>query len=325
MEQVLFSTTMLASVLGGVVALLAPCCVSVMLPAFFAATFRRRAQIVAMTLVFGAGVGTIILPIALGAAFVSRLLQGGHFWIFSLVGLAMVAVGVATLGGWKFMLPMPSRSGGGTGVGSVYLLGIFSGAASACCAPVLAGVAALAGAAASIPAAMAVGVAYVFGMVAPLSVIALAWDRYDWGNARLLTAPRYRVWPRSKKRVSLATLMSGLLMVGMGILTIVLAVRGPGMATSGWEVQVTAFLSHWSVVLQRTLSVIPGWVFTVLLAAALVGLVWVGLRSRGRRSRPVGLAPADPTPTEPEPASADAELVPAGGSGSPVVHAERGE
>ena len=42
MHQVLFSTALLTSFLGGVVALLAPCCVSVMLPAYLATVFRHR-------------------------------------------------------------------------------------------------------------------------------------------------------------------------------------------------------------------------------------------------------------------------------------------
>jgi cytochrome c biogenesis protein CcdA len=158
--QLLLSTTILASFLGGVVALLAPCCVSVMLPAYFASTFQRRSRIVGMTLVFAAGVGTVILPVALGASAL----------VFSIGGAAMIIGGFAMLAGWKFSLPMlslPARTGGG--VGSVYSLGVFSGAASACCAPVLAGVAAVSGAASSFPTALAVGVAYVFGMVAPLS------------------------------------------------------------------------------------------------------------------------------------------------------------
>ncbi|MDT5134770.1 MAG: cytochrome c-type biosis protein, partial [Mycobacterium sp.] len=41
MGEVLFGTTLLASFLGGVVALLAPCCVSVMLPAYLSTGFRH--------------------------------------------------------------------------------------------------------------------------------------------------------------------------------------------------------------------------------------------------------------------------------------------
>jgi cytochrome c biogenesis protein CcdA len=280
MEQVLLSTTILASFLGGVVALLAPCCVSVMLPAFFASSFQRRSKILAMTLVFAAGVATIILPIALGAAAISRVLVQYHLWIFSIVGLAMLALGVATLAGWKMMLPMPSGHGGGKGIGSVYGLGVFSGIASACCAPVLAGVAALSGAASSFPAAAVVGVAYVFGMVAPLCVLALVWDRKNRGKSRLLTGRTVPLWPGSSRRIALATLLSGALMIGMGLLTIIIAVQGPGMAPDGWQVEVTAFLNHTASGIQQLLGFIPGWVSTLVVFAALAALLWAAIRSR---------------------------------------------
>ncbi len=280
MGQVLFSTTILASFLGGIVALMAPCCVSIMLPAYFASTFRRRRQILGMTLVFAAGVGTIILPIALGAAAVSRAIFGYHFWIFSTIGLVMLGVGIATLLGWKMMLPMPSRKGGTSGIGSVYGLGVFSGASSACCAPVLAGVAALSGATSSLTSALAVGVAYVFGMIAPLCLLALAWDRKNWGESRLLSTRLIPFWPGAKRRIPWITMVSGFLVIAMGILTVVLAVRGPGMATDGWQVQVTAALGHSAAVIQRFLSFAPGWIFTGLIFGTLALLLWKAHRAK---------------------------------------------
>ena len=291
MEQVLLSTTILASFLGGMVALMAPCCVSVMLPAFFASSFRRRSQILGMTLVFAAGVGTIILPIGLGAAVISRALIEYHLWIFSIVGLAMVAVGVATLVGWKMMLPMPSGRGGGKGIGSVYGLGVFSGAASACCAPVLAGVAVLSGATSSFPAAVAVGIAYVFGMVAPLCILALVWDKKNWGASRLLSARTVPLWPGAKWRLPLVTLLSGGLMIAMGILTVVIAVQGPGMATDGWQVEVSAALGHAAANIQQFLGFVPGWVSTLVVFAALAALLWLAVRRR----TPAPRQPSDAT------------------------------
>jgi cytochrome c-type biogenesis protein len=91
--QLLLSTTILASFLGGVVALLAPCCISVMLPAYFATSFRRWTHLLAMTLVFAAGVGAVILPIALGATALSRLLLGQHAIVFGIGGALMVLAG----------------------------------------------------------------------------------------------------------------------------------------------------------------------------------------------------------------------------------------
>ena len=249
-----------------------------MLPAYFASTFRRRSQILGMTLVFTAGVGTIILPIALGAAIVSRALIEYHIWIFSMVGIAMMALGGATLAGWKMMLPMPSRQGGGKSVGSVYGLGVFSGASSACCAPVLAGVAALSGAASSLPAALVVGIAYIFGMVAPLCILALFWDRKNWGQSRLLSVRTVSIWPGAKRRIALITMISGILMLTMGVLTIVLAIRGPGMATDGWQVEVTAALGHAATVIQRFLSFAPGWIFSLAILGAIVALFLIVMR-----------------------------------------------
>ena len=286
MGQILFSTTILASFLGGMVALMAPCCVSVMLPAYFASTFRRRSHILGMTLVFAAGVGTMILPIALGAAFVSRALIQYHRGIFTVVGLLMLVVGVATLFGWKVMAPMPSRKGGASGVGSVYGLGVFSGASSACCAPVLAGVAALSGAASSLSSAIAVGIAYVFGMVAPLCLLAMAWDRKNWSQSRLLSAREIALWPGSRRRIPWITMVSGLLMIGMGIITIVLAIRGPAMAANGWQVEVTAALGHTAAVIQRFLSFIPGWIFTLGVFGTLAFLFYKAFKARKKELQP---------------------------------------
>lgn len=150
MHDVLFGSALVVSFLGGLVALLAPCCVTVMLPAFLASSFRRRVGLLAMTGVFAAGVATIILPIGLGARALSAAIAGHHLVVFAAGGSAMVALGLAVLSGWKPSLPtVGMRPNAGHGATSVYLLGPFSGAASACCAPVLAGVVVLAGASGS--------------------------------------------------------------------------------------------------------------------------------------------------------------------------------
>ncbi|MBV6761429.1 cytochrome c biogenesis CcdA family protein [Rhodococcus opacus] len=162
MSEVLVGTTLLAAFLGGVVALLAPCCISVMLPAYLATGFRHRGGVLPATLVFGAGVATVILPIGLGATALSRLLVSDHVWIFSIGGVLMAIGGIAVLAGWKPNLPMPgARTAKEGSFGSAYILGAFSGAASACCAPVLAGVAILSGAAGSFPVALSIGLSYV--------------------------------------------------------------------------------------------------------------------------------------------------------------------
>jgi thiol-disulfide isomerase/thioredoxin len=63
---------------AGAIALFAPCCISVMLPAYFASSYQNRRRLVAMTFVFAAGIATVILPIALGASALLALINGGH-------------------------------------------------------------------------------------------------------------------------------------------------------------------------------------------------------------------------------------------------------
>lgn len=284
MSEVLFGTTLLASFLGGVVALLAPCCVSVMLPAYLATGFRHRTGVLLATLVFAAGVATVIVPIGLGASALTALISGQHMLVYSVGGALMAAGGVAILLGWKPRLPMPSTPVlSGHGIGATYGLGAFSGVASACCAPVLAGVAVLSGATASFPAALAVSLIYVVGMVAPLLVLALVWDRRGWGNGRLLQGRTITVRAgKLSRRIPLGDLLSGLLLLVMGALTIVIAFTGPAMPTSGWTVTLSSQLQHYATILTRALSFIPGWLFALLLLAAVTALA---LQVRHHRTR----------------------------------------
>lgn len=281
MSELLVGTTLLVSFLGGMVALLAPCCVSVMLPAYLATGFRHRGGVLVATLVFGAGVVTVILPIGLGAAALSRLFVEQHTTIYLVGGVVMLAAGFAVLSGWMPKLPMPAgRGSAGGGFGSAYLLGAFSGVASACCAPVLAGVAVLSGAAASFPTALGIGLAYVAGMVAPLGIAALLWDRRSERASRPFTARLVTLHlGRWQRRMPLGTLVSGLLMAGMGVLAWVLAFAGPGMSTDGWQVRVSAWLQHVVTVSAQGLDWLPGWVFATVLIAGSALLLRRGLRT----------------------------------------------
>jgi len=268
----------LTSFIAGIVALLAPCCVSVMLPAYFASGLRRRQQIVGMTFVFAAGVGTVILPIALGASAVSGLLQSRHTPIFATGGALMILAGLATVAGRAPTVSMPfSAPMARPGTSGVWLLGIFSGAATACCAPVLVG---LAGAAGSFPLALTVGVAYVFGMVAPLALLALVWDLRDWGSA---LAPGRRTVSLGvagrRVRLPLVNALAGALLLVMGALTILSAIRGPGMATTGWQVHLTGRINNAASQVQHQLAVLPGWLATVAVLALAAGLAVAARRT----------------------------------------------
>jgi cytochrome c biogenesis protein CcdA len=284
----LFSTSVVAAFLAGVVALFAPCCVSVMLPAYLATGIHRRRGLITMTFIFAAGVAAVILPLAAGASTLSRLINGEHAIVYSVMAVVMFAMGIAMVAGLRLPIPMlGGRVRQGRGPGAAFILGTFSGVATACCAPVLAGVVALSGAAGSFFTAMVLGVAYVFGMVAPLFVIALVWDGRELGATRWLTSRSIHLrLARHTRNVSLSSLVGGLLLVAMGVLVGVLAYTGPDMASRGWQVTVSGDAQHYAHVVTAWLGQLPGWITAVAVFAALGTLAVVAVRQVADHAAP---------------------------------------
>jgi len=283
-SSIFFGGSVLAAVIAGAIALFAPCCISVMLPAYFASSFQNRRLLVAMTFLFAAGIATVILPIALGASLLRQILTTQHTVIYVTGGLLVLALALYVLLGGQIHLPMPGRRAGGkAGVLSVYSLGIFSGVASSCCAPVLAGVIALSSVVSSFWLALVLGSAYVFGMVAPLFLIALLWDHYDWRASRLFR-PRsfpWRLVPFTRTLTSTG-LASGILLafIGGGMLWIGLAYRSmPPLAD--WQIQLSAGLQHFGQVITNALAWIPNWMGMLIFLVLLGALAWYALRQIG--------------------------------------------
>jgi len=124
-------------------------------------------------------------------------------------------------------------------------------------------------------------------MVAPLAVLALVWERRDWGSSRLLHGRRVRVgFGRLKREMPLGTAASGVILLAMGVLTLITAVTGPSMSSSGWRETMTAWLQHASSVTAKALSWLPGWAVLLVLAALVAGLAWVAARTRRRHGEP---------------------------------------
>ena len=287
MTHLLFGGAVLASFLAGMVALFAPCCISVMLPAYFASSFATKRALVAMTFVFAAGLGLIILPIALGAAAIGSLVTAHHLAFYLAGGSLMLGLGLYMLVGGKLMLPMPAmRTRRGSGPLAVLSLGTFSGVASSCCAPVLAGVAALSGASGSFSNALILGIGYVFGMVFPLFVIALLWDRFNWGESRLLVGKRLSVVAFGRRlSVHTTALASGLILIAMGVVVIVIAFRGNAMPSSGWQLSLSAHVQHYAHVIKVWAGTLPGWITGIGVFAALAALAWKALGQVGPTQR----------------------------------------
>jgi len=285
MEGIFLGGSLLAAFLAGGVALFAPCCIVFMFPTYLAAAVRnRRWRLVPLTLIFAAGLATVLVPVTLGIGFITRSLLQFHGPVYILGGILLLVLAAVSAMGITWALPMMRGAPDvqRTDSAGVYALGVFSGAASACCAPVLAGVVTLSAVAPNLVQGTAIGLAYVFGMVFPLLLMTVAWDRLGLGD-RAAFRGREVTWSLGNKifKTNTLNLLSSALFVVMGVVLIVVGVTGVTVAPTFQE-GVGRWLENLLAPVVRLLEPVPD---------PVVGLVLVGLAAgavaiSGRRRRP---------------------------------------
>ena len=263
MTDALLAGSVAAAFAAGMVAFFAPCCAGVMMPAYLAAIGGGRSLRVArLTAMYVAGVATVVLPITLGAAALASYVSQYHAQMFVLGGVMMIGVAVAL---WRgTMLPVNVPQPGLTGSAlSVFGLGLFSGGATACCAPVLAGAVALSATSGSLLGGLLLGVAYVAGMMLPLIPVALIYGR---AKERVSDPQVTLRIGRHRRRIGIARLTGVVVFSGFGLLFIVLALTGKSDTAPGFQRAVGA----WARQVASYLDGVPNAVSGVLLLA-LVG------------------------------------------------------
>lgn len=196
MGGLLTTGSILAAFFAGAVALFSPCCIVFLFPAYLASAVKaRRWRLLPLTLVFAAGIALVLVPITLGIGMVATSLARFHSPLYVAGGLLMLGLAVLALSGHSWNMPSFIRAPDvqRSDAPGVFALGVFSGIASSCCAPVLAGVMTLSVLSSSTVGAATLGLAYVFGMVFPLVLMALLWDRLHLGERRLFRAKPVRL------------------------------------------------------------------------------------------------------------------------------------
>lgn len=268
MSDLLIGTSVLAAFFGGILALFAPCCITFLLPAYFASAFKQRLQLLKMTFIFAAGIATIIVPISLGLTALSQLFNQYHKEIFSIGGLFLILLGVLSFLGKNIPTPMFSSSlPKERNAVSVYSLGLFSGTASSCCAPVLAGVLTLTALSGSFFQGIFISFAYVLGMVAPLFLLALFGDRFNITNLSFLRNKKITFSLASKQfSVTSNNLIASILFTSMGILVLYLGFTGNNAFSPGFQTQISRALTDFSNILLEKSKGIPN----LLVGAGLV-------------------------------------------------------
>jgi cytochrome c biogenesis protein CcdA len=161
---------------------------------------------------------------------------------------------------------------------SFFALGVFSGIASSCCAPVLAGVMTLSALSGSPGGGTMLGLAFVLGMTFPLFVMALLWDKL-----RLRERPWLRARPvrlRIAGRALHTNTVNVAVAVGfavMGGFVIYLAGAQQMTAGPGFQVAIGRWLSSMFQQIQQWLDPVPEPILGLLVLGVAAAFVWATL------------------------------------------------
>ncbi|KKQ23454.1 MAG: Cytochrome c biogenesis protein transmembrane region [Candidatus Roizmanbacteria bacterium GW2011_GWC2_37_13] len=185
----LFGISLTASFLAGALALFAPCCITFLFPSYLGTVFKSRNKVMFYTIIFALGLSSVLIPVALGFRALIFFFDQFHREIYYLGGLFLILMGITTMKpilDFSFLsrlLPQadrqPRRLSGGLWQSSVsvFSLGLMSGLSSSCCAPVLFAAVTLTSLSPTLFQALIVSSAYVLGIVFPLFLMSLFYEK----------------------------------------------------------------------------------------------------------------------------------------------------
>ncbi|MDP2741633.1 MAG: cytochrome c biogenesis CcdA family protein [bacterium] len=279
--ELLLGASIIATFIAGAAALFAPCCITVLLPSYFASIFREKYKVFLMTFIFFLGILTVFLPIGLGAGILSQIFKQYHDIVYGLAGIFMLVLGTILLLGIHFSMPFRvNTTFKKHNAISVYTLGIFSGIATTCCAPVLAGVLTLSVLPGSFIWGGVLSLIYVLGMVAPLFILSVLIDKSYFTQKITKTFQKGISYSLGKKRVriTISEAISGGIFLFMGILIIVLDLLGKLFMPEEQQRQMNIFLINLTGKVNDFVKFIPGyvWIIIFILVLALIVKASIG-------------------------------------------------
>lgn len=283
-STLLTTGSILAAFFAGGVALFAPCCIVFLAPSYMAVAVKnRRWRLLPLTFVFAAGLALVLVPITLGMSLVAATIANYHAPLYYTGGVLMLLLAGYSLSGRMWSLPSflraPDTTAGDSG--SFFALGVFSGIASSCCAPVLAGVMTLSALSGSAVGGVVLGLAYVFGMTFPLFVMALAWDRYDLGSKRWMRARPLRITVAGRTlRTNTVNAAVAAAFAVMGGFVIYLANSGRMTSGPGVQVAVGRLLTRVFARIEQLTAGVPEPVLGLFVLLIAAGFVVATLRPR---------------------------------------------
>lgn len=273
----LLAGSLAAAFAAGLVAFFAPCCAGVMVPTYLAAVSGgNRFRVARLSALYVAGVAVVVLPITLGVSALASTVSDWHAQLFVLGGVMMLFVAVGLWRGTMLPIKVPKPALTGSAA-SVFALGAFSGAATACCAPVLAGAVALSATTADIAGGFLLGIAYITGLVAPLIPLAFVAGRV---RGRVPDPKLTLRLGRYTKRLPVSRLVGSTIFAAFGLLFIGLALTGNSNTAPAFQ----ETLGLWARQVGAFVDDVPNVVVFPILAVALAAFGFAVIR-KGRDTR----------------------------------------
>jgi len=288
--DILIGTSLITAFVAGIAALFAPCCVTVLLPSYLASVFKQKKLVFLMTLIFFLGILAVFLPLGLGIAAIGTFFKEYHSALYTIGGSFLMFLGISILLGKHFSLGLNAHKytqGKVDNAGAVFLLGIFSGFATLCCAPVLAGVMALSALPGSLFWGAVYSLVYALGMVTPLFLIAYFLDRSN--VMEKLTAfnkpVNYSVIGK-KIHLTISELIAGLMYVSMGALTIYLDWTGKlAMGGGAFQTSINISMARLNQFLRGYIAYMPKGAWLLALLVLCVIIVKIAVKSGKSHSK----------------------------------------
>lgn len=277
MTDVVLAGSLAAAFAAGLVAFFAPCCAGVMLPTYLAAVSGgNRFRVARLSALYVAGVAVVVLPITLGASALAAFVSDWHAQLFVLGGVMMLLVAAALWRGTMLPVNVPKPALTGSAA-SVFGLGAFAGAATACCAPVLAGAIALSATTADITGGLLLGTAYVAGLVVPLIPLAFVAGRV---RGRVRDPKVHLRLGGYSKRLTASRLAGSVLFAAFGLLFVALALTGNSQTAPAFQ----ETLGLWARRVGAYVDGVPNLVALPVLLAV-IGLFGFAVMRKGRDAR----------------------------------------
>ncbi len=282
MSPALLGASVVASFLGGVLALMAPCCISFLFPAYFASAFKRKTKILQMTMIYFLGLALVIVPISLGVSFLARTFARYHNEVFLIGGIFLIFLAILTFFGKTIPMPIKVKPNlQKSDPLSIFILGILSGVASSCCTPVLVGVLTITALSGTFLYALLLSLTYVLGMVFPLVVLAWLWDRFDFSKSRLFQGKVFN-WKIFKKDFYIHSthLISAAILGIMGILIVVLTLTGRTSTSVAYLDKMTTVFGNITMFVLDKTKTIPEFIWIIFVILLLILILWQAFKPK---------------------------------------------